>query len=131
MAMNTNTCHFWLPNANTFTPWEKSIWAHQGNVHSAHEGLCSPFPCNGCQWHLSKSSGECSFICVLIYEGPKNCMSLVARHYYCYSQGGGGAGSQDAMKPVPFGLPLLWHFPKGHCFFIHFLYKNSARMALK
>ena len=29
MAMNTNTFYFWLWNTNTFTPWEKSIWAQK------------------------------------------------------------------------------------------------------
>ncbi len=34
-------------------------------------------------------------------------------------------------KTVPFGAPFWCHSPKGHCLSIHFLYKNSARWALK
>ncbi len=40
MAMNTNTFHFCLQNMNTFTPWEKSIWAqYLTELNDSHQIL--------------------------------------------------------------------------------------------
>ncbi len=43
MAMYTNTFHFWLRNMNTFTPWEKSIWAQMHTLCLQNSFWCLLF----------------------------------------------------------------------------------------